>query len=90
MQRVGAGLGADVQIAAWAAAGFALAVGLERVLIERVYGIYDAGDAADTALVDCVRVEVQIVVVCSVDGVVDLIAAHTVHRTVVADAGERG
>jgi len=50
MEMIGAGLGGDVQVAAWAAAGFAVAGGLERVLVERVNGVNNAGDAADAAL----------------------------------------
>jgi len=89
---IASGLGGDVEVAAGAAAGFAVAGGLERVLVERVDGKDNAGDAADAALVDCVHVQVQIVVVGAVDGVVDLVAARAVDRAgvVVAGKGHRG
>ncbi len=87
-----AGLGGDVQVAARAAARFAVAGGLQRVLVERVNGIDDAGDAADAALIDRVHVQVQIVVVGAVDGVVNLVVARAVDRArvVVAGKGDRG
>ena len=92
VELIGAGLGGDVQVAAGAAARFAVARRLERVLVERVNGIDDAGDAADATLIDRVHVQVQIVVVCAVDGVVDLVAARAVDgaRVVVAGKGRRG
>jgi hypothetical protein len=88
MELVGAGFGGNVQVAAGAAAGFAVAGGLQRVLVERVDGVDDAGDAADAALVYGVHLQVKIIVVRAVDGVVDLVAARAVDGAGVVIAGK--
>ena len=85
---VRAGLGRHVERTARAAAGLGIAGGLERVLVERVDRVNNAGNARNAALVHRIDLEVKIVVVGAVDGVVQLVAAQPIHRAGVVVAGK--
>ena len=86
MPLIGSRFEGEIDAAARIAAGLGASLSLHRKLLYRVDRKDDAGNARDTALIDCRDVVPKIVVINSVDLPVNLVRTGSVQRAVTAGA----